>query len=261
MSEIAIEIESLSVNYGNIKAVNNLNLQIPKGIILGMVGPNGAGKTTTIKCLTNLIDKYTGNIKIFSKSLKSNSLDIKKRMGVLYENTEELFLYLKGKEHLEVVGELYELEEKEKNIRIEELIEIFELTNHQNVLINHYSKGLKKRIAIAAVLLHNPEIYIFDEPFSGLDIRYINLMKKIMKKLKDKGKTVIISTHILSYIEELCDEIAIIDKGSIIQHGQTDNIRELIKNKIENTSSLSYLECLLENIIFKEGKNQFPSWI
>lgn len=256
-----LEINSLTKSFDILKSLDNLSLSIPKGIILGLVGSNGAGKSTTINCITNLLNPDSGVIKIFGKILKEDEINIKIRMGVLYENTDDLFLYLKGEEHLHFVGNVYGINKKILEMRIDELFAYFELESHRHILIESYSRGMKKKIAFASILLHDPEFIILDEPFEGLDIMAIIKVKKILRQLKEKGKTILITSHIFSYIEDLSDEVAIINKGKIIFQSATKEIRNKIKNELTKETYQSLEDIFLDLATDKKKIEQPLSWI
>ncbi len=142
-----LEIKALTKSFGVVRALNGLELVIPPGIIFGLIGPNGAGKTTIIRCVADLLDIDNGEIKIFGKNLLNDGIEIKKQMGILFENTESLFIHLKGEEHLQFVGEIYGLKKAEIQRRIDELFIFFELNDHRYKLIEEYSKGMERVIS------------------------------------------------------------------------------------------------------------------
>jgi len=239
-----IVFHSVAKQFGDVKALDNFSLDVPEGKIFGLIGPNGAGKTTTIKCMTGLQDIDAGHIKIFGMDIADSkkNINIRERIGVLFENMDDLFVYLKGEEHLEFVGQVYGLSKDVIYERINDLFEYFEMESHRNILIDDYSKGMKKKIALSSIMLHNPEIIILDEPFEGLDTFTIIKVKKLLMDFKEKNKTIFITSHILSYIEDLCDDVAIINKGKIIFHSTTDKIHENFRKQNINDSNLSALE-------------------
>jgi len=240
-----LNIYSLTKSFGDKKVIGNITLSIEQGEIFALIGPNGAGKTTMINCTADLLDYNEGKITIFNKCLKKEPTYIKKRMGVLFENNSALFVHLKGEEHLQFVGEIYGLGKEEIKIRVEELLDFFELNDHRYKLIEEYSKGMKKKIAFASILLHNPEFVILDEPFDSLDALTVIKVKKLIKSLKEKGKTVLITSHILSYIDDIADEVAIMNKGEIVYQAETKDIRNKIKNEVTKETYQSLEEIFL----------------
>lgn len=241
-----LEIDSIEIAYGDLKALDGLSIQVPQGSIFGLIGPNGAGKTTTINCITDLLELDSGTIKIFGKDLSQDGLEIKKKIGVLYENTEDLFQYLTGEEYLQFTGEVYGLDKNTIIERSDILLNYLELDSYRFMLIDEYSKGMRKKIALASILLHDPDFIVMDEPFDGLDTLSVVKLKKLLKKLKEKNKTVLITSHILSYIEDLTDQVAIINKGKVIFTSQTKDIRTKIKNELTNESYQSLEEIFIE---------------
>ena len=256
-----LEIESLTKTFGKLKALDNLSLSIPCGVIWGLIGSNGAGKSTTINCITGLLNPDSGAINLFGKDFKVEEIEIKKRMGILYENTDDLFIYLKGEEHLHFVGKVYGLDKETIEKRIDDLFAYFDLESHRQMLIESYSKGMKKKIALASILLHDPEFIILDEPFEGLDILTIVKVKKLLLQLKAKGKTILITSHILSYIEDLSDKVAIIHKGKIVFQSETKELRNKIKNEITKETYRSLEDIFLDFTTEKENSDKKLSWL
>ena len=257
-----LDIESLEVSFGVLKALDNLNLQVPQGCIFGLIGPNGAGKTTTINCITDLLDYDQGKINIFGKDLSTEGLAIKKKMGTLYENTEDLFQYLTGEEYLQFTGEIFGLDKNTIIERSNVLFGYLELDSYRFMLIDEYSKGMKKKIALASILLHNPDLIILDEPFDGLDALTVVKLKNLLKKLKEKERTVLVTSHILSYIEDLTDEVAIINKGKIVFQSKTSELRTKVKNAVTNETYKSLEEIFIDLTNTRvENKIESLNWI
>ena len=251
-----VEIDSAEIAFGDLKALNGLNLSVPQGSIFGLIGPNGAGKTTTINCITDLLDIDAGTIKIFGKDLNDHGLFIKRKMGALYENTDDLFLYLTGEEYLQFTGEVYGLDKNTITERSNLLLEYWELNSYRYMLINEYSKGMRKKISLASILLHNPDLIIMDEPFDGLDALSVNKLKQLIKRLREKGKTVLITSHILSYIEDLTDEVAILHKGKVVFQSPTSEMRTKAKNELSNEKYNSLEEIFLDLTSTNKNGNQ-----
>ncbi len=256
-----LKITSMSKNFGDQVAIDNLNLSIEEKKIFGLAGTNGAGKTTTINCIADLLNFDSGKIEIFGKDLISNRIEVKKRIGVLFENTESLFEYLNGEEQLLFVGSIYGLDKSLLNKRIKELFEYFNLENFKWKFIYEYSKGMKKKLALASILLYDSDFIILDEPFDGLDTLTVIKVKKLLKRLKEKGKTILITSHILSYIEDLADEVAIINKGKIVYQSATKDIRNKIKNELTQETYRSLEEIFLDLTTEKEEQTKTLSWI
>jgi len=250
-----IRINSLKKRFGDNISIDNVSLSIPEGSIFGIVGTNGAGKTTMLKCISGIIPFDSGTIHVFGKSVTDMNNSVKSRIGVVYENYDNMFSYLSGQEQLEFVGEIYGLERKTMLKAINDLLSYFDMAEYRHNLIDEYSKGMKKKIAIASVLLQNPDLIILDEPFEGLDSITLFKLKKLLDILKTKGKTIIIISHFLAYIEDLCDEVIIMNKGEIIFQSKTEDIANRIKNEISKETYLS-LEEIFINLTEDENEQR-----
>ena len=231
-----IEIKNISKSYikGD-KIIDNLNLEVKNGEILGFIGPNGAGKTTVIKMMTGILEIDAGDILIDGKSIQSEPYEAKKNIGFTPDNPD-MFLNLKGIEYLNFIADIYQVGEEREHI-IRELAQKFEIETALNEKIESYSHGMIQKIVIIKVLLHNPKNWILDEPITGLDPKAIYDLKIMMKEHAKKGNVVFFSTHILEVAENLCDRVAIIHKGKILFLG---TIGEL-KNKMKENTSLEEL--------------------
>ncbi|MFD2370453.1 ABC transporter ATP-binding protein [Brevibacillus sp. GCM10020057] len=211
-----IELRGVTKSYnGTRKAVDNLNLQIPRGEIFGFLGPNGAGKTTTIKMITGIIRPDAGEITINGKNIASDALAAKRQFGYVPDSPDQ-FLRLKGLEYLRFMADIYEVPEQERQERIVQLARRFDMTDALGDTIQSYSHGMRQKIQIMGVLLHRPEVWILDEPLTGLDPRSSFTLKEMMREHADSGRTVFFSTHVLEVAEKLCDRVAIISKGTIL---------------------------------------------
>jgi len=221
-----LKLEQVSKTYGNknAKAVDNISLEVHPGEIFGFVGPNGAGKTTTIKMMVSLLKPDTGRIFINGIDNQKNILEAKKQFSYVPDNPE-LFEKIKGIEYLKFVADVYEVPVIERQKQIEKYLEIFEIKEAINDPIGSYSHGMKQKLALVGALIHNPEVFILDEPMVGLDPKASFELKKIMRDHCDQGKSVFFSTHVLDVAEKICDRIAIIKKGKIIEVGTMDEIR------------------------------------
>lgn len=231
-----IEIKNISKSYikGD-KIIDNLNLEVKNGEILGFIGPNGAGKTTVIKMMTGILEIDAGDILIDGKSIQNEPYEAKKNIGFTPDNPD-MFLNLKGIEYLNFIADIYQVGEEREHI-IRELAQKFEIQTALNEKIESYSHGMRQKIVIIGVLLHNPKNWILDEPITGLDPKAIYDLKIMMKEHAKKGNVVFFSTHILEVAENLCDRVAIIHKGKILFLG---TIGEL-KNKMKENTSLEEL--------------------
>lgn len=220
----AIAVRDLRKTYNGKAAVDGLNLSVPRGSFFGFLGPNGAGKSTTIRMLTGLIPPTSGEIELLGMPLAGNEMAIKQRIGLVPDESL-LFDRLTGAEFLEFVGRMYHLSRPMARQRAEELLELFELAQEQRKLIAEYSKGMRKRIAMAASLIHRPELFLMDEPFEGVDAVGSRLMKDILLDQVRHGATIFITSHVLEVVERLCDYAAIIHEGKIVAEGRMADLR------------------------------------
>ncbi|SFI69807.1 MULTISPECIES: ABC transporter ATP-binding protein [unclassified Bacillus (in: firmicutes)] len=227
MGEYIIETKNLSKKFGGFYAVNDVNLQVPKGNIYGFLGPNGAGKSTTIRMLLGLIKPTNGSVTLFGKSMKDSRIDILKNVGSMVEYPS-YYGHLTAYENLEIIRKILEIDKKE----IDKVLKIVNLTNVQDKLVKKFSLGMKQRLGIAQALLGNPALLILDEPTNGLDPAGIHEIRDLVKSLPSKmGITVLVSSHILSEIELIADRVGIINKGNLIFQGTLDELRE--KSELE----------------------------
>jgi ABC-2 type transport system ATP-binding protein len=228
-----IELTNVSKIYGNtVKAVDNLNLVIPDGEIFGFLGPNGAGKTTTIKLIAGILNANSGTIRINGLDIEKDGLSAKMQLGYV-PDTPNVFLRLKGIEYLNFMADMYEVSTEDRRERIESLAKRFSMDDVLNDRIQSYSHGMRQKIIIMGVLVHNPPVWILDEPMTGLDPRSSFLLKEMMREHADSGNTVFFSTHVLDVAEKLCDRVAIINKGQLLFCGSMEEMQDHFK---KNTS-------------------------
>ncbi|HXI44098.1 MAG TPA: ABC transporter ATP-binding protein [Bryobacteraceae bacterium] len=220
----AIEIRDLRKIYGSKAAVDGLSLTVPRGSFFGFLGPNGAGKSTTIRMLTGLIPPSAGTISLLGMPMPDREIEIKKRIGLVPDESL-LFDRLTGIEFLEFVGRMYGLARPVAQERAGELLELFELADQRRKLIAEYSKGMRKRVAMAASLIHRPELFLMDEPFEGVDAVGARLMKDILLDQVRQGATIFLTSHVLEVVERLCDRVAIINDGKIVREGAMQELR------------------------------------
>ena len=226
-----IELEHVSQSYGVRRIYSDLNLLVERGQRIVLVGPNGAGKTTTIKMMTGILEITKGDILIDNNSIIKSPIEAKKKLGLVQDNPE-IFLKLKGIEYLNFIADIYEISTKERIKKIKELSEKFEMQTVLNNKMQSYSHGMRQKIIIMGVLLHNPKNLIFDEPMTGLDPKSSFDLKQIMKEYAKNNNTVFFSTHILEVAERLCDRIAIINKGKIIFIGTYEEMKKEFKKNV-----------------------------
>jgi ABC-2 type transport system ATP-binding protein len=223
MSPSAILVRDLRKSYGSKPAVNGVDLEVPRGSFFGFLGPNGAGKSTTIRILTGLIPADSGYVEILGLRPAEAELEIKRRIGLVPDESL-LFDRLTGAEFLEFVGRMYGLDRGVAIDRARDLLELLELANDRK-LIGEYSKGMRKRVAMAASLIHHPDLFLMDEPFEGVDAVGARLMKDILLDQVRRGATIFLTSHVLEVVERLCDRIAIINHGAIVTQGTLEQLR------------------------------------
>ncbi len=214
----AARIQNLVKRYGAVTAVENLSLRVPAGIMFGFLGPNGSGKSTTIGCLTGLLDPTAGSIEILGQPFTTESVALKRRMGVMPENLG-LFDPLYASEFLAFIGRMFGLDEETTRKRVGELLAALELPSSRQPL-SDYSTGMRKRVAFAAAVIHSPDVLFLDEPFESIDPAGVSLMKQWLRRFTEQGRTVFITTHVLDTVERLCQQVAIITKpGKLVWEG------------------------------------------
>ncbi|MDE3157932.1 MAG: ABC transporter ATP-binding protein [Acidobacteriota bacterium] len=223
MSPAAILAHGLKKSYGSVAAVDGVDLEVPRGSFFGFLGPNGAGKSTTIRLLTGLIPADSGTVEILGRRLPEDELEIKRRIGLVPDESL-LFDRLTGAEFLEFVGRMYGLDRATAIDRAGGLLDLLELARDRKI-IGEYSKGMRKRVALAASLIHHPELFLMDEPFEGVDAVGARLMKDILIDQVRRGATVFLTSHVLEVVERLCDRIAIINRGTIVTSGTLEDLR------------------------------------
>ncbi|HLX45250.1 MAG TPA: ABC transporter ATP-binding protein [Bryobacteraceae bacterium] len=221
----AVEVDNLRKVYGNKAAVDGLSLTVPRGCFFGFLGPNGAGKTTTIKMLMGLAPPTSGAIRLLGLPMPESALEIKQLIGLVPDESL-LFDHLTGGEFIEFVGRIYGLERGVARARSGELMELFELSDDGRKLISEYSKGMRKRVAMAAALIHRPQLYLMDEPFEGVDAVGARLMKDILLEQVRHGATIFLTSHVLEVVERLCDRVAIINDGRLVLERSMAELRE-----------------------------------
>ncbi|MBP3325961.1 MAG: ABC transporter ATP-binding protein [Coprococcus sp.] len=226
-----IKAEGLTKVYGlDFVSVDDLSFHIKKGEIVGFVGQNGAGKTTTIKMLAGILKPTKGKVIINGFDIDSSSLDAKRSVGYISDNPD-IFLRLTGAEYVNFIADIYGVSETDRKLRMEDMASRFGMEDSLNKQMVSYSHGMRQKMMVIAALVHNPPVWILDEPMTGLDPNAAYELKKMMREHADAGNCVFFSTHVLEVAEKLCDEIIIIKKGRDIYQGTLDKLVEEHKNK------------------------------
>ncbi|HBR02367.1 MAG TPA: 3-dehydroquinate dehydratase [Ruminiclostridium sp.] len=231
-----LSITNVSKTYskGKVKAVDNISLDVKPGEIFGFIGPNGAGKTTTIKMITGILPIDEGKITIRGYDIAKEPIKAKLSMGFV-PDTHDVYDRLSGIEYLNFIADVYNVSSEERKKQIDKYLEMFEIKDVAGQPIKSYSHGMKQKIILTGALLHDPPLWILDEPLTGLDPKSSHLLKEEMHKHCAKGNTVFFSTHVLEVAEKLCDRIGIINKGKIIA---VDTLEELRKSGDESLESI-----------------------
>lgn len=219
-----LKITNFTKKFDNKVAVDNLSLHIQPGEIYGFIGHNGAGKTTTLKACCGIMKFEQGEILIDGKSVKNEPVECKKNIAYIPDNPD-LYEFMTGYQFLNFIADIFRVDEKLRNQRIEKYAEEFELTKDLSQLISGYSHGMKQKLAIIAAWLHEPKLIIMDEPFVGLDPKASHILKEMMKELCERGGAIFFSTHVLEVAEKLCDKVAIIKQGRLIRSGTMESVK------------------------------------
>ena len=219
-----LQIEHLTKTYGEKKAVDDLSLHILPGEIYGFIGHNGAGKTTTLKSVAGILRFDAGEIRIAGTSIRTDPLACKRKIAYIPDNPD-LYDYMTGIQYLNFIANIFGVSAADRQVRIRELAERFELTNDLAQPIAVYSHGMKQKLAIISAWLHAPQLVVMDEPFVGLDPKAAHLLKGMMRELCDRGGAIFFSTHVLEVAEKLCDKVAILRAGKLIRSGTMDEVK------------------------------------
>ncbi|MGG3799288.1 ATP-binding cassette domain-containing protein [Metabacillus fastidiosus] len=258
MKEMMIKTTNLTKKFKGKTVVDNINLSIKKGEIYGFLGPNGAGKTTTIRMLLGLMKPTNGKMELFGQDMKNNHIEALRKIGSLVESPS-YYGHLTARENLEALRKILQVP---KN-RIDEVLSIVRLTNDANRPVKGFSLGMKQRLGIAAAILGNPELLILDEPTNGLDPSGIHEIRDLIKNMpKQYGITVLISSHLLSEIDQIATEVGIITKGKIIYQDSIEKLRNKARPKIAiKASEMDKAKALLltKGILFKKQENRLIS--
>ncbi len=220
----AIRVTNLRKVYGSKAAVDGLSFEVPRGCFFGFLGPNGAGKTTTIRMLMGAAPPTSGSIELLGLALPARSTEIKRQIGLVPDETL-LFDHLTGAEYIEFVGRMYGMDRTLVRSRAKELLALFELDAQPRKLIAEYSKGMRKRVAMAAALIHRPQLFLMDEPFEGVDAVGARLMKDILLEQVRQGATIFLTSHVLEVVERLCQRVAIISDGRLVLEADMADVR------------------------------------
>src|SRR5271167_3221815 len=224
MTDAAIVTHRLTRRFGDLTAVDGVDLTVAAGQFFGFLGPNGAGKSTTIKMLTGLLAPTFGSMQLLGLDFATNSVEVKRQIGVVPEGMG-LFERLTGAEYLNFVGRMYGLDRPTTQRRSEELLEFMQLADRPKTIIADYSHGMQKKLALAAAVIHGPRILFLDEPFEGVDALAAGALKALLGRMTERGVTIFLTSHVLEIVERLCSHVAIINKGRLVAQGSLEELR------------------------------------
>ncbi len=249
----AIETRGLTRHFGALRAVDGIDLRVERGRFYGFLGPNGAGKSTTIKMLTGLLAPTSGTMRILGLDLLDTrqALEAKRRIGVVPENLA-LFEYLTAREYLDFVGRMYELPRDVARRRSDELLALMELDRAERQLALEYSHGMRKKLALAAALIPDPDLLFLDELFEGVDAVASRMLREVLRRCVERGATVFLTSHVLEIVEKLCTDVGIIAAGRLVGQGTMETLRAggsledrfiaVVGNEAAEPQKLSWLE-------------------
>ncbi|MGH9477054.1 MAG: ABC transporter ATP-binding protein [Terriglobales bacterium] len=268
MITAAVATRALTRRFGDFTAVDDVSFEVAPGQFFGFLGPNGAGKSTTIKMLTGLLAPSSGGVEILGLDLFQHAVEVKRQIGVLPEGMA-LFGRLTGAEYLNFVGRMYGLDRGTAARRSGELLEFMQLSEAGRKLVTDYSHGMKKKLALAAAVIHGPRVLFLDEPFEGVDALAAMTLKTMLNNMIARGATIFLTSHVLEIIERLCSHVAIIDHGKLVAQGSLEELRQgvaAVAAGEANTAAPAGEKLTLEQIFLRivgagGGTTQELSWL
>ena len=258
--DAAILTENLTRRFGDLAAVQDVNLRVEAGQFYGFLGPNGAGKSTTIKMLTGLMAATSGRMQILGLDLSTHLVDVKRQIGVVPEGMA-LFGRLTGAEYLNFAGRMYGLDRNTAARRAAELLEFMELVDHPKTLITDYSHGMQKKLAMAAAVIHGPKVLFLDEPFEGVDAIASGTLKAMLQRMTARGATIFLTSHVLEIVERLCTHVGIINGGRLVAQGSLNELRSGIAHEAIPGERMSLEEFFLKAVGGPRTVAQELSWL
>jgi ABC-2 type transport system ATP-binding protein len=242
-----LEAAHLTRYFSGIAAVKDVSFEVPPGQILGYLGPNGSGKTTTVNMLLGLLEPSHGRVLFDGRDIRNDLVGYRRLVGYVPEEPN-LYPYLSGREYLELVGRLRGLPAATLDEKIPALLELFGLGHDMDASIGSYSKGMRQKVLISAALMHDPEVLIFDEPLSGLDVTAALVFRSLVTTLAARGKTILYSSHALEVVEKLCSKVIILYRGQVVAHDSIDRLRDLM--------ALDSLEAVFAELVFRDDPDR-----
>jgi ABC-2 type transport system ATP-binding protein len=265
-NSLAIVTNQLTRRFGDLVAVQDVNLRVSSGQFFGFLGPNGAGKSTTIKMLTGLLAPNSGQIEILGLDFSAQTTAVKRQIGVVPEGLA-LFGRLTGAEYLTFVGRMYGLDRETTAKRTAELLDFMQLSNEPKKLVTDYSHGMQKKLALAAAVIHGPKILFLDEPFEGVDAIAAGTLKAMLQRMIARGATIFLTSHVLEIVERLCSHVAIIDRGALVAQGSLEELRAGVEAQapagvaMATNGRLTLEEIFLRTVGGTRSAEQELSWL
>ena len=238
-----LEVRELTKRYHRVPAVDRISFTLQPGSVSGYLGPNGSGKSTTVKMITGLLEPSEGHILFDGRDIQHHLIEFRKRLGYVPEEPY-LYPYMSGREYLQLVGRLRSIPQPVVDRKVDDLLALFGLERHRHAAISSYSKGMKQKILITAALLHNPDLLIFDEPLSGLDVTSMLVFRSVVQALGRAGKMILYSSHVLEVVEKVCSSVIILHRGRIMANDRVERLRDLMK--------LPSLEDIFRQLVLQE---------
>lgn len=241
------------------RALDGLTLTVPEGSVFGFIGLNGAGKTTTIRILAGLTPRDSGTVQVMGRPVGGAGSEYKRAIGFVLD--EPLYFdWMAPADYLRFVGVMYGVPEPDVRTRVEELLEFFELAERRNDQIRTFSTGMKKKISLAAAVIHQPKLIILDEPFEGIDALAANAIKEGLSMMASRGTTIMITSHVLDTVERFCTDVGIIHRGKLLLQSRTSEIRSRVRDTLEQTPYAS-LEELFVDLVSDRVRRRHLSWL
>jgi ABC-2 type transport system ATP-binding protein len=247
-----LELRNLTKRYNRVPAVDNLDITLEPGEVYGYLGPNGSGKTTTVKMLTGLLEPTRGHIYYKGRDIREDLVAYRKLLGYVPEEPL-LYPYMSGYEYLQLVGRLRSIPQAVLDRKVERLLDLFSLRGRRHSPISAYSKGMKQKVLVCAALMHDPDILIFDEPLSGLDVTSVLILRSVVHSLAREGKIILYSSHILEVVEKVCSRVIILHKGRVVANENVTRLRDLMHSPS--------LEDVFSQLVLEEDTEQVASEI
>lgn len=226
--EKVLSLTDLTMHLGGKRVLNEVNLDVYQGQVIGYIGPNGAGKSTTVKIMLGLIENYMGKVEIFGQDIAAGDHTYKRKIGYVPENAD-IYDNLTASEYLTFIGEIYGLDKEEAGRKGEALMREFGMENVFHTRISSFSKGMRQKVLIISSLLHDPDLLFFDEPLNGLDANSVMIIKEILAQLSEQGKTIFYSSHIMDVVEKISNRIVLLVEGKIVADGSFEELKEQSK--------------------------------